>query len=191
MKTAKYILLSFSLFFFAGCKEHYTPKPKGYFRITFSEKEYQLFDSTYPYRFEYPVYAAISQDRYTQQEAYWMNIDFPSLNAKIYLSYKTVENNFASLAEDSRQLVVKHIPKANGIINHTFSNPANKVYGMEYKILGNEAASPYQFFLTDSTTHFLRGSLYFNKKPNNDSLAPVIDYLIKDVQHLMQTMQWK
>ncbi|NOZ45910.1 MAG: gliding motility lipoprotein GldD, partial [Chlorobi bacterium] len=71
-----------------------------------------------------------------------------------------------------------------------FINYDDNVYGILYDIKGN-AASSINFFVTDSTQHFLRGALYFNSKPNKDSLAPVVDFIRKDIVHLMETFKWK
>ena len=81
--------------------------------------------------------------------------------------------------------------KSSGIRNIAISDPARKMYGLAYQIKGMGAASPYQFYLTDSTSHFMRGSLYFDAVPNNDSLAPVIEFVEKDIQHLFETIRWK
>ena len=35
------------------------------------------------------------------------------------------------------------------------------------------------------------GSLYFYSRPNYDSLLPALDYIEKDVIHLMETLEWK
>ena len=61
---------------------------------------------------------------------------------------------------------------------------------MIYDIGGN-AASSIQFYATDSTKHFIRGALYFNVAPQPDSLAPVIQYLRKDIVRLLTTLKWK
>jgi len=52
-------------------------------------------------------------------------------------------------------------------------------------------ATPYQFFLTDSTHHFFRGALYYDATPNQDSLAPVNAFLLEDIQHILNTFRWK
>ncbi len=167
------------------------PKPRGYFRIELPAKEYQELDSIYPYKFEYPVYAVISKDLHSPDQVNWINIDFPAFNARIHVSYKTVENNLDVFTEDSHSLVMKHIPKASAIEEIRIDNELNDIHGIVYDIRGTGAASPYQFYITDSTHHFLRGALYFNTLPNNDSLAPVIEFLKEDIMHLLETAQWK
>ncbi len=123
-------------------------------------------------------------------EPYWYNILFPSLNATIYLSYKPVHHNLQKFIEDSRTLVYKHTIKAEAINESLIRNDSSDVYGIFYDLKGNTASS-LQFFVTDSTAHFLRGSLYFNAEPNKDSLAPVIRFIRQDVEHLINTLHWK
>jgi gliding motility-associated lipoprotein GldD len=169
----------------------YTPKPRGYFRIDLPEKRYVLLDTTFPYSFEYPTYASIHPDLHSPNEKYWINLDFEPFRATLYLSYKNVEGNLISYLEDAHTLVTKHIPKADAIYDSLIVDRQRNVFGLTYKIEGSGAASPYQFFLTDSTAHFLRGALYFNVVPNNDSLQPIIDFIEKDIEHLVETLQWK
>jgi gliding motility-associated lipoprotein GldD len=175
----------------AGCRGDYTPKPRGYFRIDLPEKQYLKFDTTYPYTFEYPVYAKVVADTRPTSEPYWINIDFPRFRGRIYISYKPVNNNLNEYLEDARMFVVKHIPKAEAIDDSLIYRPADRVFGLIYYIRGSQAASPCQFFLTDSSSHFLRGALYFNVEPNNDSLAPVLNFIEQDIRHLVYTFQWK
>lgn len=185
------VLLGLLLFIVAACHEQYTPKPRGYFRISLPEHEYKGFDSTFPYSFEYPVYAVLNPDPFSPEETYWMNIDFPDFRGRIHLSYKEVDGNLVEYMEDSRQFVVKHIPKASAINESLILNRDRKLYGLIYHIEGMGTASPCQFFITDSTKHFVRGALYFDVVPNNDSLAPVIEFLKKDIEHLLGTFSWK
>ncbi|MCX6271091.1 MAG: gliding motility lipoprotein GldD [Bacteroidetes bacterium] len=174
-----------------SCTESYTPKPSGFFRIDLPKKQYRVFDSTYPYRFSYPSYARIVPKTDSGSEPYWMNVEFPKFKGTLHLSYKTVKNNLPLFLEESRDLVMKHIPKANGIDETVISKPENKVYGMMYDIRGNNAASAFQFYLTDSTSHFIRGALYFWVTPNNDSLKPVIDFLKEDMKVMIESLKWK
>lgn len=176
-----------------SCNSEYTPKPQGYFRIALPEKKYILLDSIYPYAFEYPAYAHITNDPLSPQENNWINIEMPVFHGRIHISYKplTDKNSLIKYTEDTRTLALKHMSKASGIRQILISDPSRKMYGLVYEINGMGAASPYQFYLTDSTTHWLRGSLYFDAIPNNDSLAPVIDFVKKDIQHLFETIRWK
>lgn len=178
------------IFLISSCTSNFTPKPKAYFRIDFPENEYQTYDSLCPYIFEYPVYSSLEAAQ--NNINCWKNIALPNFNAKIYLSYKDIASvdSLYKYIEDSHTLAYKHSIKADAISHQLFVNEENKAYGMLYLIKGN-AATPLQFHITDSTNNFLRGSLYFNNVPNKDSLAPVIEFLKKDIIHLMETVKWK
>ena len=163
------------------------PKPRGYFRIEFPEHEYKKYEDDCPFIFEIPIYSFIVKEK---GDNCWMDIYFPANRATIYLTYKSVNNDLAIHLDDSREFVYKHTVKADAIEEIRFENDSLKVYGMFYNLKGNTATS-IQFFLTDSTNHFLRGSMYFDVAPNKDSLAPVVDFLREDIVHLMETFQWK
>lgn len=177
--------------FSGGCSDKSSPKPKGFFRIDLPKKEYRLLDSIFPYAFEYPVYARITGDPNSPDQPYWINIDYPRFKARLHLSYKAVKNNLNTYTEDAHSMVMKHIPKASAIEEVRIDNEENNIHGLIYDIKGTGAASPYQFYITDSTKNFLRGALYFNALPNNDSLAPVIEFIKDDISHMLETTHWK
>jgi len=188
--------VSLFLFFLISCNSDYTIKPRGYFKIDFPQKAYQKFDNpSYPYTFEYPVYGAIIKDSLFFDEKaenpYWININFPRFNGKIYISYKEIgKNKFDSLVNDAFTMSYKqHTYKASAIEPIPFTTPHN-LSGIYFSLKGNTATAQ-QFFITDSTKHFLRGALYFDAVPNEDSLRPVNNFLQKDLQHLINTLQWK
>ncbi|MDF2450770.1 MAG: gldD [Bacteroidota bacterium] len=170
--------------------EVFIPKPKGFPRIDFPEKTYRNYDSLCPYSFEIPTYAFINNDRHKGADPCWINVNFPKYNAQIHLSYKTVTNNLDTFLSDSRDFAIKHQIKATGLDETIIVRDSAQVYGLVYDIGGN-TASNVQFYLTDSTHHFMRGALYFNVVPNIDSLKIVVDYLRKDIVHMIQTFQWK
>lgn len=187
-------LLALILTCFIACNSPYTPKPRGYFRIQFPKHEYQKFDRPdYPYSFEYPVYAQVIQDttffESKPENPYWINIDFPRFNARIYMSYKDVNGNFDKLRDDAYKMTYKHTYKATSIEDSMMKTPLG-VYGVFFSVGGN-AATAKQFFVTDTSKHFLRGALYFDVAPNEDSLSTVNEFLQKDMQHLINTFQWK
>lgn len=190
MPKSFYFFLTICLISWA-CNSPSVPKPRGYFRIDFPVKEYRLFDTTFPFIFEYPDYACIVADSSGLAEPYWINVVYSSFHAQLHISYKLIHNNLNTYLEDSRTLVNKHIPKANAISQREFSNPDQHVYGLVYEIRGAGAASACQFYLTDSVSNFVRGALYFNLVPNNDSLSPVIDFLKADISHMINTFRWK
>ena len=187
MKTCWGLLILLLIF---SCKENPTPKPRGYYRISLPEQTYKLFDPTNcPFRFEVPVNASLLSDTNDLSEDCWWFITFPKLNATIYLTYKNINGDLSTYAEDARTLVYKHTQKANGITEQVIHNKQG-AGGVLYEI-GGEAASSIQFFMTDTSNNFLRGALYFNVAPNSDSLAPVVGYLKKDIEHLLGTLDWK
>ena len=186
MKKLVYIFLFCLL---ASCSETPAPKPRGFFRIDMPEKKYTLFtDTSCPYRFETPQYSYVLPDTNRFAEPCWKYILYPKFGAQLYLTYKPLKNNLAQMAEDSRGFAYKHTIKANGIDENVVKTQ-NNVYGVVYDIGGN-AASNMQLYVTDSLRHFLRGSLYFNAIPNADSLRPSLEFIRKDVLHLINTLQW-
>jgi len=191
MSKILFVLSAFSFLLIFSCKKDYIPKPRGYFRISFQEKTYHKLDSAaLPYRFDIPGYSKVVPDHDRQAEPFWVDLKVPKHKADVHISYKKVENNLAKLTEDSRTLAYKHSIKADAINERIFINAEKKVYGTIYLIDGN-AASPLQFYLTDSTHNFLRGALYIREVPNIDSLRPVIDFLTPDVIRLIESTEWR
>jgi len=191
MSTTKYITLSCLFVLFLGCSEN-IPKPRGYFRIDLpKEKTYETFNTPgYPYTFEYANIAKVAPKTGNPDDPFWIDIVYPQFNARIYGSYKKVENNFREISEDSRTFVYKHTVKADAITEQPYENEERKVYGILYELKGN-TASGIQFILTDSTHHFFRGALYFNVSPNKDSIAPVAAFIREDIIRLIETLEWK
>jgi gliding motility-associated lipoprotein GldD len=178
-----------------SCNSTYTPKRRGYFRIDFPTHQYQTFNQAgFPYSFDYPVYATVVRDSSffdsVPENPYWINIDFPRFNARIYISYKQIGlNTFDKLREDAFKMTYKHTAKASSIDQTVIRTP-NGVGGIFFNVGGN-AATAQQFYLTDTTRHFLRGALYFDTTPNEDSLAIVNRFLQDDLNHLINTFRWK
>ncbi len=197
MNLKKSFLLITTLFFIAplfnSCDEDeevISPKPRGYFRVKMPEKKYRVYSGNCPFEFEIPEYSIINQDKHAGAEPCWLNLDFPQFKATVHLSYKKVENNIALYLEDARGFAVKHQIKATGMDESIIIRDSANVYGLLYDIEGNTASS-LQFYLTDSTNHFLRGALYFNAAPNIDSLRMIIGFIREDVLQLIKTAKWK
>lgn len=182
--------------FILSCNSPYTFKKRGYFHIDFPEKKYVLFDKPgYPYTFEYPVYAEVLKDTTffddRPENDWWVNIDIPRFAGRIYISYKEVaKNNFDSLVNDGFKMAYKQHTDISTGINDSLIQTPNGIEGIYFSLSGNTATAN-QFFLTDSTRHFLRGALYFNAAPNEDSLSIVNDFLKMDVLHLINTLKWR
>jgi len=193
MQKCRFIVFVFIIsILIYSCKQDVVPRPRGYFRIDLPEKSFKPFENDCSYSFEIPDYAIVNNKRTKEEEECWLNIDFSRFKSTLHISYKEIANpnDLFQYTEDSRNLVYKHTLKASEIDEIIIRNPEDKVYGIVYEIGGNTASSM-QFYLTDSTKHFVRGSLYFNTSPNIDSLSPVLYFIKQDVQHLINTLVWK
>jgi gliding motility-associated lipoprotein GldD len=196
IRKIKYILFAtVFLYLIISCNSSYTPKPIGYYAISFPKKAYQVFDKPgYPYTFEYPVYANVVKDSTffgeTTENPWWINIDFPEFSGRIYVSYKEIgKYKFDTLIKHAYTLTGKHSSKAYSIDDSLISTP-NRVHGVFFSV-GGDVATANQFFLTDSTKHFLRGALYFDATPNADSLGIVNQFLLEDMKHIVNTFKWR
>lgn len=191
MKTITTLLTFCLLALLISCDEDepvYSPKPRGYCRIDFPDKKYKTFDTTCAYTFEVPAYSEMKRPE--NGEPCWYNMEFPKFRATVHLSYKKLNNDLGEHLENSHYFANKHQVKATGLEETVIMRDSAKVYGLLFDISGNTASS-LQFYLTDSTRHFMRGSLYFNSVPNIDSLQIVVDYLRKDILHMINTFRWK
>lgn len=192
-KLVCYASLVMMLSLLVSCSEgeRPLPKPKGYFRIDLPEKNYVSVDTIERYAFEVPSYAVLTGDPFSPQEKNWINVEAPQFKASIHLTHKDVKGNLSEYLEDVHTMLTKHLQKANGMNDSLIINPEHKVYGMLIEMDGKGVATPLQFYLTDSTANFVRGALYFNFVPNNDSMQPVIDYLRQDIDRMIGTFEWK
>ncbi len=185
------IIFSVLVFCLYACGEKaYTPKPRGYFNIDMPAQEYVKFDSACNYSFEVSKHAVMipSPDAKTKGSC-WFNILYPRFDATIYLTYDPIKNNLKKYLDDSHELVYNHVVKSAGIDEALITDTAARVYGVKYKIDG-DVASPYQFYLTDSTHHFFRAAMYFNFRPNYDSLSQVVSFIEADMDHMIETFEW-
>lgn len=208
-----YVFFFLLLAFFFSCNSPYVSKKRGYFKIDLPERGYQKFEREgFPYSFEYPVYAQIMQDttyfESNLEDPYWINIDFPKFGGRVFLSYKKVGgkalykvkmpdgrykdslgvNEFDRMVEDAFTLTNKNDVVSTSIKDSLIHTP-NNISGVFFKVGGN-AATAKQFFLSDTTTNFIRGALYFDSSPNADSLRPVQDFLQADLEHIINTFKW-
>jgi gliding motility-associated lipoprotein GldD len=194
-KCAGFVFSLFLMLVIISCNSVYTPKPRGYFNISFPEKKYEVFDQPgYPYTFEYPVYAKVVRDTSffgdAPENPWWINVNFPQFAGTIYISYKQIgAYTLGKLVNDAYNMTNKHSIKAYSIDDSVITTP-NNVHGVFFKV-GGDVATANQFFLTDSVKNFLRGALYFDTTPNQDSLKPVNDFLREDMVHMVNTFKWK
>ena len=176
------ILISISLL---SCRENYTPKPRGFFKLSFLEKQFQQYNQDCPFTFQFPTYSKIQN----LEKDCFFNLNFSDYKATLHISYFSVNRNLYQHIEESRALAYKHSIKANAISEQPFIDKKNKVFGLVYDYQGTTATA-LQFYLTDSTNHFFRGALYFDTEVN-DSILPVSNFLQEDIKFLIESFQWK
>lgn len=188
LKKSVWLLL---ILFFSACSQDYIPKPKGYNKISLPEHDYLALPDSFPYQFQYSKYAEVQIDSSWMREPYWINIYYPEFLATIQITYKAIDNDKARLQEflnDSYKLTAKHQVKAYAIEETILQTPQNHT-AIVAELTG-EVPTPFQFYSTDSTDHFIRGALYFRTASKNDSLAPVINYIKKDIIYMLNTLSW-
>lgn len=168
-----------------SCKDELLPKPAGFLRLDYPEAKYVNFENECPFAFEMNSNAVIKKDKDCG-----FTITYPKMKATIFLTYKPVSKNINILLRDAQKLTFEHVIKADDILEQPYLNADKKVYGMFYQVNGN-AATNSQFYATDSTSHFVTGSVYFYAKPNFDSIMPAASYIKNDMQRLMETIKWK
>ncbi len=184
-----FIISAFSLFILTSCNDDVTPKERAFFRIDIPPHDFVKYNENSPFSFYYADYSVV-QNANNPENPNWLYIDYPEFDARIYVSYFAVNNNIAQMINDAHELAFKHIAVANDIQEKRIGYPSSNVYGMMYSIKGAKVASPINFYATDSTSNFIRGALYFNNTPQNDSLAPVINSIEKDIMHIMKSLKW-
>lgn len=177
MKINSVLLLLGALLLFTGCNEETLPKPKAMLRLEYPSTEYRLLDTDH-FQFEKNILSEFEQGNNNS-----LTLDYPTMKGSLFITYKEVDNNIDKLLMDAQRLSIEHSAKADGILPHPFVNENDKVYGMYFEVIG-DAASQAQFYVTDSTEHFVTGSLYFYTKPNYDSIYPSASYLQNDIKKL-------
>lgn len=194
--TVAGLLLSFILLAVTtGCGggSDYTPKPKGYMRIDMPSHSYAVYDtSALPFVFDVSSNAVVDLKR-DQSRLKWVDINYPQVNGVIYLTYIPLRKHgdLEGQVDTSSLLLSKHFGFSSGVDERLWVNKDQNVFATSYLLKGSSVASTYQFWATDSLSHFLRGSLYINCVPNNDSLAPVLEYLHRDMDHIIETLRWR
>lgn len=172
-----------------ACSE-YTPKPRAHFRIELPVVHYQEINQFSDFSFELSDQSRLELIKDSAMYE-WFDIVYPNFHAKIHCSYIPVKkDNFLKIEEESKNFAYLHLRKANAFQEQDFENKEQNVYGTIYEIKGN-VVSPIQFILTDSVHSFFRGSLYFDYVPQQDSISPVLDYIHKDIQVLIESFRWK
>ena len=172
-----------------GCEDPAIPKPEGFMRIGLLDQNYSNYNGDFPCSFDLSDNAKV-EVLSSEEKSVRFNVEYPFYKAKIHMAYNKVEGNLGEYLEETRNLTYQHHEKANNIDKRKIMSPKNEVYGISYELSGDVASST-QFFITDSTEHFVRGALYFWAKPNEDSLAPVVGQIREDIDILINSFRWK
>lgn len=192
MKKLFIILLTFITV--SSCGDDPIPKPKGYLRLEYPKAEYKTHNQELPFTFDKNILSDTIRFKPLKDDvnSFGLNIEYKKLKGTIYLTYKAIDGKarLIKYLKNAQKFTQEHTKKADAIEEVVWENPVNKVYGMFYEVGGN-AASQSQFYVTDSTNHFLTGSLYFYAKPNYDSILPAANYLQKDIKRIMESVVWK
>lgn len=168
-----------------SCTENTQPKPNAFLKLSYPKLGYKKSPVSPPFSFEYSNSAQL----YLQKN-HWFNIIYPKLKAGINATYHPIENNLTQLILDAEKLTFKHTVKADNIEMFPFENKEKKVYAKLFEVSG-DAASQIQFQITDSVHHFINGALYFDVKPNYDSIYPAVDFIKRDVKKMIESMDWR
>lgn len=191
-KRNNYILIASIALAVISCTKDYLPKPLGYNRLDLPSPAYRPLPDSLPYQFEYSAHARLLKDTTAISEPDWIEIFYPTMKSTIHVTYKRINNSEKLLKEylsDAFTLTSKHQIKAYSIDEMISKTPTGKTAIISE--ISGEVPSQFQVTITDSTQHFLRAALYFNTRIANDSLAPAIEYMKKDVMHLINTLEWK
>jgi gliding motility-associated lipoprotein GldD len=194
MKSPISIFALLLLLLLSSCvkkQEPPVPKPFGYFRLETPEPAYQRWDSILPFIFDYSKHANLTFQK-KEDNVYWVDIYYPALSAMFKMTCLPVKNNLHNLMWGEEEQVMFHVDRrmTDDIQYSTVNDPKERVFGRLYELEGKHVATPFKFWLTDSSRYFVKGSLYFDFAPNNDSLAPIINYLKNDALMMIESWQW-
>jgi len=184
MKRLHKTFIVLFLLVLVACAEETLPKPGAQLRLEYPEATFGKLETS-TFEFQYNERANLKA-----KNSHSLTLDYPKMKGTIFMNYRKVNDNLDKLIGDAQKFSYEHVVKADGIDPKVFVNEDSKVYGMFYSVVGN-AASQAQFYATDSTEHFVTGSLYFYAKPNYDSIYPAAVYLQNDMLTIMETLDWK
>ena len=169
-----------------SCGSDAKPKPKGELRLEYPNAKYLPFSSECSFSFEHSEFAKVHQAK----KQCWYNLSYPKMKANVFITYFPIKNDFGLHIKEVEKMVYEHTIRATAIDTKSFSYPEKKVFGNFYELKG-QSASNIQMFITDSTRHFVTANLYFKSRPRPDSLQPAIEYIKKDLMHMIDTFNWK
>lgn len=182
------VVIGLTLMMGCGESDNNFPRPWGFHRIEIpTSVNYKTFENKpCAFTFEYPDLGEVTRN---PEDSCWVDIYFKRYDCKWHVSQKTYANEQErnQQFEDFRKLVYKHAKKASNIPDIPFENTSGK--GVKFEVYGNVATPVEIFFYNDK--HTMMSTCYFNTAVKNDSLAPIIDFMKKEMDHLMATVKFK
>lgn len=196
MSKKSLLIVFVALALLAACHRHNdaTPKPQAYLRIDLPAHAYTVYDTAaLPFTFEYGNLSTIEWKNADRSGDRWFTIHYPNYKGYVFMSYKHIrgEKDLKAQVDTSYRFVQDNFSYSSGVDENQFVNRQHRLFGTTYHLKGQNVASTYQFYVTDSVSHFLRGALYIDCTPNNDSLAPVLDYMREDINHFLESIRWR
>ncbi|MBQ7985411.1 MAG: hypothetical protein IJ250_07245 [Bacteroidales bacterium] len=180
---------------FAACDNApQMPKPSTYMRLEVLPAKFITFNqSQYPFTFEYSSAAQTEFLDSPSSIAKWFNLHYTKYNFTVNVSWikLTADTSLYASVNDCYTFLKRHEKLSGGIVQRDYQNPGKHLYGTVFEIKGRDVVSPYQFYLTDSLHNFVRVALNCDIVPNNDSCAVVVEQIKKDLQHMINTFEWK
>jgi len=175
----------------ASCGQEMTvPKPSTFLRLDVKRTGYYHYNASCGYSFDVDSLFTVHDvtDEKGQMTCH-KNINFGKLNGVLYFSYIDMKEPLKKYIDYALNKVDEHKVKATAIEDTSFFYPKKKVYGTFFELKG-DVASPFQFYLTDSTKRFASGVVYFNAVPNYDSIRPSLDFVKVDLLKMIETFKW-
>ncbi|NBB89361.1 MAG: hypothetical protein GVX96_06230 [Bacteroidetes bacterium] len=195
MRKLAGLLLGMSFLFFSCSEETGTPKPRMFPKVEYPEGNFEFLDrENCPFTFKVPDYTDIERDpkyqRLNPPHECWFNIVYPMFQARLYCSYAPLSGveSFDNYKGDAFDIVDQINRRSDYMEEYRFENPQG-VSGIVFDFSG-PAASPMQFFLSDTTRHFFKMALYYDTQNEPDSLGPISEFIKRDMGHMLETFQW-
>ena len=182
------LLVVFSVIFFS-CNDSSLPKQSAFLRIEFPQPNYLAHkEIKLPVDFYYNSSAIDIKINNNQQ----FSLDYYKMNFSVDISHNKINKpqDLENSLRDFSLLLDTHSKKSNGVFMREYENSNNIVYAKIFEIRG-DVASPIQFYLTDSTSNFINGSLNLKFKPKYDSIFPSIQYVKNDILVFVESLNWK
>jgi gliding motility-associated lipoprotein GldD len=167
------------------------PKPPTYLRLELPDHQYSTYNGNCGYSFQSAKIFTVKDvvDSSGTMTCH-KDIHLGTLNGVIHFSFINMTEPLSTYVNYANDKVDEHKLKATAIEDFRLINGKKRVFGTFFELKG-DVASPYQFYLTDSTSRFVSGVVYFNSRPNYDSLKPSLDYLKLDLMKMVETFEWK